>query len=367
MVMEGRKYYDPNYDYRYGFNGKEDDKDFGDKQLIQDYGFRLYNPAIARFLSVDPLAPEYPELTVYQFASNTPIMAIDLDGLEMIPMTLEPDIYLKPVPNQANVWYVGMAAEQFTGFGLASYMKFAGGISGDRDGNYAFVGIQVRPELLPSHSKKDVTGGFGHVYGISVEAASYRGLKNVYGLAGHGIEETVPFFLIGLGRAKDTDGNIVGHSIDYGFERLGKGKAITRKELMTSVYVFREEDKVQFKKAFRSVVHDMLQLWNNNLDGIHMGEDGKRYVTNTTYDIITIDNSYYQQGLQSLSIDFQIREIQTTYEVLYYLNDYLYIRSLSPINRFEINVGDPVKGITFYQRSLFIFNTSAAQEALKEN
>ena len=51
-------------------------------QLIQDNGFRLYNPAIGKFLSVDPLAPDYPELTTYQFASNTPIQAIDLDGLE---------------------------------------------------------------------------------------------------------------------------------------------------------------------------------------------------------------------------------------------------------------------------------------------
>jgi hypothetical protein len=31
---------------------------------------------------VDPLTKEYPELTPYQFASNTPIYAIDLDGLE---------------------------------------------------------------------------------------------------------------------------------------------------------------------------------------------------------------------------------------------------------------------------------------------
>lgn len=31
---------------------------------------------------MDPLAPDYPELTPYQFASNTPIRAIDLDGLE---------------------------------------------------------------------------------------------------------------------------------------------------------------------------------------------------------------------------------------------------------------------------------------------
>lgn len=40
------------------------------------------DPRIARFLSVDPLTKEYPMLTPYQFASNTPIWAIDLDGLE---------------------------------------------------------------------------------------------------------------------------------------------------------------------------------------------------------------------------------------------------------------------------------------------
>jgi hypothetical protein len=34
------------------------------------------------FLSTDPLTSSYPMLTPYQFASNTPIQAIDLDGLE---------------------------------------------------------------------------------------------------------------------------------------------------------------------------------------------------------------------------------------------------------------------------------------------
>ena len=37
---------------------------------------------MTRFLSVDPLGRKYPELTPYQFASNTPISGIDLDGLE---------------------------------------------------------------------------------------------------------------------------------------------------------------------------------------------------------------------------------------------------------------------------------------------
>lgn len=37
---------------------------------------------MGKFLSVDPLTSEYPELTPYQFASNRPIDGIDLDGLE---------------------------------------------------------------------------------------------------------------------------------------------------------------------------------------------------------------------------------------------------------------------------------------------
>ncbi|MEQ6118622.1 RHS repeat-associated core domain-containing protein [Reichenbachiella sp. MALMAid0571] len=69
--------------YRYGFNGKEKDIDLGGgTTATYDYGFRIYNPSIARFLSVDPLTSSYPWYTPYQFAGNKPIMAIDLDGLE---------------------------------------------------------------------------------------------------------------------------------------------------------------------------------------------------------------------------------------------------------------------------------------------
>ena len=67
-------------DYRYGFNGKENDHEWG--KLIQDYGFRLYNPALAKFLSVDPLAPEYPWNSTYAFAEGDVIRSIDLDGGE---------------------------------------------------------------------------------------------------------------------------------------------------------------------------------------------------------------------------------------------------------------------------------------------
>src|SRR5438270_8727694 len=68
--------------YRYGFNGKERDwEDYGDGNQY-DYGARIYNPTIGRFLSVDPLQKQYPWFTPYQFSSNSPIANIDLDGLE---------------------------------------------------------------------------------------------------------------------------------------------------------------------------------------------------------------------------------------------------------------------------------------------
>jgi RHS repeat-associated protein len=65
--------------YRYGFNGKEKDPEFGNNY---DYGFRIYSSKVVRFLSVDPLTQSYPELTPFQFASNRPIDGIDQDGLE---------------------------------------------------------------------------------------------------------------------------------------------------------------------------------------------------------------------------------------------------------------------------------------------
>jgi len=81
MMMEGRSW-EVGSGYRYGFNGKEQDAEtYGDGN-IYDYGFRVYDPRLGKFLSIDPLTKSYPWYTPYQFAGNTPIWAIDVDGLE---------------------------------------------------------------------------------------------------------------------------------------------------------------------------------------------------------------------------------------------------------------------------------------------
>jgi len=79
--MPGRKFTAGTL-YRYGFNGKENDNEVKGEGNQIDYGWRVHDPRIGRFLSTDPISKDYPELTPYQYASNTPIQAIDLDGLE---------------------------------------------------------------------------------------------------------------------------------------------------------------------------------------------------------------------------------------------------------------------------------------------
>lgn len=80
-LMPGRKFA-ANGLYRYGFNGKENDNEVKGEGNQQDYGMRIYDPRLGRFLSVDPIARDYPWYTPYQFAGNMPIKFIDLDGLE---------------------------------------------------------------------------------------------------------------------------------------------------------------------------------------------------------------------------------------------------------------------------------------------
>ena len=45
-----------------------------------DFGARIYNSKVARWLSLDPLAHEYPDLSDYLFVAGNPIMYIDIDG-----------------------------------------------------------------------------------------------------------------------------------------------------------------------------------------------------------------------------------------------------------------------------------------------
>jgi RHS repeat-associated protein len=94
MQVPGRSF--NNGSHRYGFNGKENDNEVKGVGNETDYGIRVYDPRVRRFMSVDPIQAKCPELTPYQYASNSPITFIDLDGLEMVYRMPNGDLYDQP-------------------------------------------------------------------------------------------------------------------------------------------------------------------------------------------------------------------------------------------------------------------------------
>jgi RHS repeat-associated protein len=79
-TMSGRSF--NSGDYRYGFGNQEVDNEIKGVGNSLNFKFRIYDPRLGKFLSVDPLTARFPMLTPYQYASNSPIASIDVDGAE---------------------------------------------------------------------------------------------------------------------------------------------------------------------------------------------------------------------------------------------------------------------------------------------
>jgi RHS repeat-associated protein len=82
------QYADGDGRYRFGFNGQEKDDEIKGSGNSYEFTFRIYDPRLGRFLSIDPLSASYPWNSPYAFAENRPIDGIDLEGLEYVPFGL---------------------------------------------------------------------------------------------------------------------------------------------------------------------------------------------------------------------------------------------------------------------------------------
>ncbi|MEL7530986.1 MAG: RHS repeat-associated core domain-containing protein, partial [Bacteroidota bacterium] len=89
MKMPGRDWSVGN-EYRYGFQGQEQDREYYGGAV--SYKYRIHDPRIGRFLSIDPLAPHFPWNSPYAFSENMVIAHVELEGAESIYYLIRRDL-----------------------------------------------------------------------------------------------------------------------------------------------------------------------------------------------------------------------------------------------------------------------------------
>lgn len=74
-----------------------------------DYGARQYDPTIARWNGMDPMAEKYPSMTTFNYCNNNPISIIDVDGQQSVVPDDNKDRSSK---NKQNISMTVSAAEE---------------------------------------------------------------------------------------------------------------------------------------------------------------------------------------------------------------------------------------------------------------
>lgn len=74
---------------RYSYQGQEMDNEVKGEGNSYDFGARMYDSRLGKFLSIDGFTNKFPHYSPYIFAGNTPILCIDINGDFKIIITEE--------------------------------------------------------------------------------------------------------------------------------------------------------------------------------------------------------------------------------------------------------------------------------------
>jgi len=212
--------------YRYGFNGVEKDNEIKGEGNSLSFKYRVEDPRLGRFLSVDPLTKTYPWYSPYQFAGNTPIQAIDVEGAEPKSVVAEkykttstwvlPPSGDDPPGTEEIRGTIIVVTYKFTA-GAAHLLSLVSGI-GEPDVSKAEIrnnGGGILPTYNPAEGGGGITfPGNNNTYRINLTTNFFDNTNNRFG--GYGYQDDVMSWL-------DIMSHEVGHIKDI--NEIGKGKA----------------------------------------------------------------------------------------------------------------------------------------------
>jgi RHS repeat-associated protein len=82
MQMPDRSYVATGSGYRFGFQSQEKDDEIKGEGNSINFAYRMHDPRIGRFLSIDPLSKEYLFYSPYAFSGNRVIDMVEQEGLQ---------------------------------------------------------------------------------------------------------------------------------------------------------------------------------------------------------------------------------------------------------------------------------------------
>ena len=109
---------------KFGYNGKEKQEELGLDWL--DYGWRQYDPSIARFNKIDRFAEKYENHTPYHYAANSPLLFKDVQGDSLVVVTLRGLNSINTSSKNRNYFVDERVAENVVGFVNKAQKRFSG-------------------------------------------------------------------------------------------------------------------------------------------------------------------------------------------------------------------------------------------------
>jgi len=126
-------------DYRYGFNGMEKDDEVKGSGNSYDFGARIYDSRLGRWLAVDPQSSKQPSWSPYKSFNNSPLIFNDPDGQIEYVVT----ITRNEITGKASLTYYTTDKDKTNG--VPKMVMGAWAVETDHEANvyYDFVTLQI--------------------------------------------------------------------------------------------------------------------------------------------------------------------------------------------------------------------------------